>query len=142
MKKLIKIILVALLFAAGSQCASAQTFSKMSETNRNAELTKIARKIYHSKVFERYYKLFGDNGKSKVTSYTIVEELKKTDMAYGRNIGKLQYRVSLYSLPRKDLGSIAAVKVIISDKTGEAWYIRFDSDGIVYTRWNTPEAFK
>ena len=64
MKKLIKIILVALLFAAGSQCASAQTFSKMSETKRNAELTKIARKIYHSKVFERYYKLFGDNGKS------------------------------------------------------------------------------
>ena len=63
-------------------------------------------------------------------------------MAYGRKIGKLQYRVSLYSLPRKDLGSIAAVKVIIFDKTGEAWYIRFDSDGIVYTRWNTPEAFK
>ena len=86
MKRLSKSIVVTLMLLIGAQSASAQTFSKMSETKRNAELTKIARKIYHSKVFERYYKLFGDNGKSKVTSYTIVEELKKTDMAYGRNI--------------------------------------------------------
>lgn len=142
MKKMIKFILAALLLIVGAEYANAQTFSKMSEKKRNAELTKIARKLYHSKAFESYYKLFGDNGKSKVTSYKIVEKLKETDRGYGSGIGELQYRVDLYSLPRKELGSFAAFHVIVSDKTGEAWYIRLDRTGIIYNRWDNPEVFK
>lgn len=133
--------LVALLLVAGAQFANAQTFSKMSEKKRNAELVKIARKVYTSKAFEHYYKLYGYNGTSKITTYT-VEKMNKTDIAYGHDIGKLQYLVKLYCLPKKGLGSFAAVRVIISDKMGDAWYARFDNDGIMYTRWNTPEAFK
>ena len=53
MKRLSKSIVVTLMLLIGAQSASAQTFSKMSETKRNAELVKMARKLYHSKFF--YY---------------------------------------------------------------------------------------
>ena len=49
MKRLSKSIVVTLMLLIGAQSASAQTFSKMSETKRNAELVKMARKLYHSK---------------------------------------------------------------------------------------------
>ena len=141
MKRLSKSIVVTLMLLIGAQSASAQTFSKMSETKRNAELVKMARKLYHSKFFADYYKNYRDNGKATVTVRK-VKDNGKSEVTNGHEVGEVIYLVKLYSVANKKMGSINAVKVLISDKLGVPYLIQFDSDKKYNTRWNTPEAFK
>ena len=141
MKTIFKITLVAFMLLTGAMCASAQVFSKMTDGQRNAALIKIAKRLYRADVFDHYYKMYGYNGKAKISSHK-VENSSKSALTYGHDVGQLQYIVKLYCRPTKELGSYTAVKVIISDKTGKPWYIKFDCDGIIYTPWDTPEAFE
>lgn len=133
--------LVALLLAAGAQSVSAQTFSKMNEKQRNAKLVEMARKLYRSEYFADYYKMYKDSGKATV----VMRKTKnngKSEVTKWNEVGEVNYIVKLYSVATKEMGSINAVKVIISDKLGVPYLIQFDCDKKYYTRWNTPEAFK
>lgn len=130
-----------LMLFMGAEYVSAQTFSKMTEKKRNVELVKVARKLYHSEFFADYYKMYRDNGKATVTVRK-VKNNGKSEVTNWHEVGEVNYLVKFYSVANKKMGSINAVKVLISDKLGVPYLIQFDSDKKYYTRWNTPEAFK
>ena len=141
MKHYLHICLFALLLLMGAQSATAQTFSKMDETQRNTALIKTARELYRNSRFANYYKMYGDNGKATVT-VRMVKDNGKSEVTQWNDVGETQYIVKLYSVANKELESINAVKVVISDKLGKAYLIQFDCDKKYYTMWNTPEAFR
>ena len=143
MRNSFQTIIAALLLIGSNQSARAQTFSTMSENERNAKLTQIALKVYKAKKISKYYSNYGYSGKYEITPFNKgVDENDKASIERDKILGKLQYIVKLYSKPGAKWGSFTIAKVYVSDKSGKAWSIMFGNDNMVYSYWNCPEPFK
>lgn len=116
--------------------ASAQTFSKMPEKQRNEALIKEARKFYKNPNFKSYYKKYGEHGTPEVTSFVVQDKNTRPAYANHHYVGKLQYKVSFWWKTSVKGEKLSSAIVYVSDELGEAWYINFsvDSNAIV-TRW-------
>ena len=128
MKKFYFLFLMTLLTSTVTM--QAQTFSQMSEKKRNAELIKIARKLYHEPLFADYYKKYGDNGKPKVVVRTIPLGIKQQD-GKDHDLGNIVYDVYFYT--KKEFSeklTLVAARVIFSDKQGKPFSIVFGNKKI------------
>lgn len=141
--KRIRFILLLLAATIGLN-AQAQTFSKLSEKQRTEKLTKIARNVYRHPMLKKYHDTYGENGKFEITSYKIdAKDVDQTKIG-GKNLGRLQYVVYLYSkngCMGVD-GPFRIVRVYISDTAGKAWRVTMGCDNITYDYSVTKELFK
>ena len=122
MKKFYFLFLMTLLTSTVTM--QAQTFSQMSEKQRNAELIKMARKVYQDSLFADFYERYGDNGQPTVKSRITPKDSPLHD---GKNhgLGELVYDVCFYTNKFEE-GEFEAVRVIIDDKMGLPFAIFFD----------------
>ncbi len=143
MRNSFQTLIAALLLIGGSQSASAQMFSTMGESQRNAQLTQIALKVYKHKMFSKYYANYGYCGKSEIATFNRGTNANdKKDVERSSYLGLLQYKVTLYCKPGTNHGSFPIARVYVSDKSGKAWFIRFGNDNMAFPSWNYPDAFK
>lgn len=138
---------IIILFIVFGLCASmqmhAQVFSKLPEKQRNEQLTKIARNVYHSAALKKYYTEYGESGKVEISSYNIKSEKAACNLTGNKKYGHLQYIVKIYSQPNEKRDySFPIANVYISDTAGKAWQIKMGNDNMYYDRSNTAEAFK
>ena len=121
MKKFYFLFLMTLLTSTVTM--QAQTFSQMSEKKRNAELIKMARKVYQDPLFADFYKIYGDYKKPTVVARTIPLGSKLHGKDY--DLGTIVYDV-WFSTNKFKGGVFKAVRVIIADKHGLPFMIIFD----------------